>query len=118
MKTRTWIIVLGIVLLLSLAGSYFLLSSGEPAAYAQIASDGTVIATFDLSKDDSITVAFGDGYNHVDVRNGRIAVTEATCPDHYCMQRGYCNSGTPIVCLPNKLVISFLGEQEIDISLG
>ena len=47
-----------------------------------------------------------------------IAVTAATCPDHYCMHRGFCDRGTQIVCLPNRLVIRFLGEQNIDAVAG
>ena len=53
-----------------------------------------------------------------DVENGKIGVCEATCPDHYCMKRGFCNSGTEIVCLPNRLTIRFLGQQEIDAVVG
>ena len=49
---------------------------------------------------------------------GKIAVTEATCPDHYCMKRGFCASGMDIVCLPNKLVIHFIGEQTVDAAAG
>ena len=52
------------------------------------------------------------------VENGKIAVTEASCPDHYCMNRGFCASGTDIVCLPNKLVIHFLGTQTVDAAAG
>ncbi|MBQ5653356.1 MAG: hypothetical protein IIV28_00995, partial [Alistipes sp.] len=29
----------------------------------------------------------------ITVQDGKIGVSEATCPDHYCMKRGYCNSG-------------------------
>jgi len=60
----------------------------------------------------------GGGHNVVTVKDGRIAVTQANCPDHYCMDRGFCNSGSPIVCLPNRLVIEFSGEQEIDFVVG
>ena len=78
-----------------------------------------VIKTVDLRIDQEFTVENGNhGYNAITVRDGKIGVSEATCPDHYCMKRGYCNSGTEIVCLPNRLVIRFLGEQEIDAIVG
>ena len=60
----------------------------------------------------------GGGTNTITVRDGHIAVTAATCPDHYCMHRGFCDRGTQIVCLPNRLVIRFLGEQNIDAVAG
>jgi hypothetical protein len=34
------------------------------------------------------------------------------------MARGFCSGGTQIVCLPNRLVIEFLAEQEIDGIVG
>ena len=59
-----------------------------------------------------------NGSNTVTVKDGKIAVTAADCPDHYCMERGFCDSGTQIVCLPNRVIIKFQGEQEIDGAAG
>ena len=66
----------------------------------------------------SVTVADGNGCNVITVRDGKIAVTWADCPDGYCVDRGFCNSGTQIVCLPHSLVITFLGESEVDFAVG
>ena len=119
MKTKTWIILLAVVLIACLGLSLFLLMPGEAAVYAEIISQGQVIKTVDLRIDQEFTVTTPDGgTNTVTVRDGYIAVTAASCPDHYCMDRGYCNSGTQIVCLPNRLVIRFLGEQTIDAVVG
>ena len=59
-------------------------------------------------------VYLNEGTNTVTVKNGKVAVTEADCPDHYCMKRGYCDSGAQIVCLPNRLVLTFTGASEVD----
>ena len=119
MKTKYWIIVLVLVLIFSAAGGFFLLNSNQNAAFAQIISDGEVIKTVSLYMDQEFTVtAPNGGENTVAVKDGKIAVTAATCPDHYCMQRGFCDGGTQIVCLPNRLVIAFLEEQEIDGMVG
>ena len=45
-------------------------------------------------------------------------LTQANCPDHYCEKRGFCAGGTDIVCLPNRLVIHFLGAQTVDAQAG
>ncbi len=87
----------------------------EQARYARILSGGQEVAVVDLSQDQEFTVA---EKNTVTVQNGKIAVTWAECPDHYCMKRGYCDGGAPIVCLPNKLTIEFLGEQTVDGAVG
>ena len=115
MKTKTWLLLLLALLALSLGGGILLLTAGTEAVCAEIRSDGALIATVDLRVDQEFTVttAWG-GENVVTVRSGAIAVTEANCPDHYCMHRGFCSGGNSIVCLPNKLVISFPGESDVD----
>lgn len=119
MKTKTWIILLFLLLLLSILLSIFLLRPGESARFAEVLSGGRVVKTVNLAIDQAFTVtAPNGGSNTITVRDGKIAVTEATCPDHYCMDRGYCSSGAQIVCLPNRLVIRFTGKQDVDISLG
>ena len=117
MKTKYWIVILAVFLVICI-GLWALTFGGETASRAKITSEGKLIRTVDLSIDQQFTVETKDGYNVVTVQGGRIAVTEASCPDHYCMARGFCNSGAQIVCLPNKLVIVFLGEEEIDMVVG
>ena len=119
MKTKTWILLIAAAAAVCLFLSILLLTPGDAAAYAEISSGGSVVKTVDLRVDQQFTVtADSGGSNTVTVRHGRIAVTEADCPDHYCMERGFCSSGTPIVCLPNRLVIQFVGEQSIDAVAG
>ena len=119
MKTKYWIVLLAALLIVCGLSGFFLLSSGEAAARAEIISQGEVIRTVDLLVDQEFSVDTpAGGHNVITVKDGQIAVTEANCPDHYCMHRGFCSGGTEIVCLPNKLVIRFLGEQEIDGMVG
>ena len=113
MKTKYWIVILSAAFALCI-GLSMPAFRGETASRAEIVSNGHVVRTVDLEIDQSFTVETDGGYNVVTVKDGKIAVTEASCPDHYCMARGFCNSGAQIVCLPNKLVIEFLGEAEID----
>ena len=91
-----------------------LMQPGETAHRVEILSDGKVLYTLNLDTDQQITVTTDRGSNTVTIRDGQVAVTEASCPDHYCMHRGWCDGGAEIVCLPNRLVIRFLGEQKID----
>ena len=117
MKSRYWIMILAGISLLCLATT-LLFISGEPAAMAQI-KYGSKTVTVNLHNDGEYLFESADGsYNAVTVRDGMIAVSEANCPDQYCVNRGFCSGGAPIVCLPHGLVIEFLGEQEIDGLLG
>lgn len=115
MKTKTWIAILAAVFGLCLGLSLYLARPSEPAAFAEISSQGRVIATVALSEDQTFTVTTEDGgRNVVTVLDGKIAVTEANCPDGYCMERGVCGGGMQIVCLPNRLTIRFLGHSTVD----
>ena len=115
MKTHSWIILLALALVLCLGLSAIFLMPRNASTHAQIISDGVLQQTLDLRVEQEFTVTTADGgTNLITVKNGRIAVTEATCPDHYCMNRGFCDGGAQIVCLPNRLVLKFVGTQEVD----
>ena len=119
MKTKFWIVLLAAILILCAGLSAFLLAPGGGATHAQIISGGELIRTVDLRVDQQFTVTLEDGsYNTVTVKDGKIAVTEASCPDQYCARRGYCDGGAQIVCLPNGLVIRFVEDQGIDAAVG
>ena len=117
MKTKYWVALLAALLLICGALSVVFLRPGQ-AQQAQIWSDGKLVKTVLLSVDQEFTVESADGFNTVTVRDGKIAVTAASCPDGYCMQRGFCQGGAQIVCLPNRLVIKFVAAQEIDGVVG
>lgn len=119
MKTRCWIMLLTVILIVCIGLSIPLLISGEAAAYAEIISDGQIMQIVDLNIDREIRITTDAGEkNTITVKDGKIGVTEASCPDHYCMDRGMCNRGTQIVCLPNRLIIRFKGAQLVDSVAG
>ena len=94
MKTRTWIVLFALILISCLGASFFFLMPGEASTLAEITSYGEVVKTVDLRIDQEFTIENENGgCNVVTVQDGKIGVTEATCPDHYCMHRGYCSGG-------------------------
>lgn len=114
MKTKYWIALVAAILILSAGLSLPLLLPGPDAPRAEIISNGKTVATVALSMDQSFTVTTPEGSNTITVKDGHIGVTQASCPDHHCMDRGMCSSGAQIVCLPNRLVIRFLADQAVD----
>ena len=68
-----------------------------------VSAYGNVLYTFDLSCS-----------NTIQIQDGKICVQAAECPDQTCVHMGYLSdSGLPIVCLPNRLVIQF-SNAELD----
>lgn len=118
MSSKTWIFILGGLLVVCLCLSLWLFLPKEAAAQAEVWSDGKLICTLDLGVDQQKTITTDRGTNVITVSGGKVAVTQATCPDGYCMHRGYCDSGAQIVCLPNRLVIRFTGKQTADAIVG
>lgn len=118
MKTKYWVVLFGALLAVCVGMSFWLLGPGEPSRQAEIWSDGKLLCTLDLLVAQTMTVDSQYGTNEVTVKDGAIAVTDADCPDGYCIARGFCNGGAQIVCLPHRLVIRFLGTQQIDGVVG
>lgn len=118
MKTKIWVVALVVLLTVCLGLSFWLFRPGQEASMIQIVSDGEVLYTLSLAVDQTIRIETERGTNVVTIQDGKVAVTEADCPDHYCMNRGFCSGGAQIVCLPNRLVIQFAGEQNVDAVVG
>ncbi len=117
MKTVHWIVLLAglLVLCAALSLAFF---SGSEASAAEVWSGGQLLRTVPLAVDQEFTVTLNGQTNTVTVQGGRIAVTAASCPDGYCMGRGFCAGGAQIVCLPNRLVIKFTAQAEVDGVVG
>ena len=121
-KTRTWILVILAILVLSLAASVYLLTRRPDGRVARIYVDGELIREIDLdalAAPERFTVATDRGENVVLAEPGRIRVESADCPDQVCVRAGWLSdSATPIVCLPHRLVIELAGETGLDAEVG
>lgn len=118
MKTKYWILLLAGIFALCLGLSLWLFWPREHAVSVKVISDGEVVRELPLAVDTTLTVQTERGTNVITVRDGKVAVTEADCPDGYCMERGFCDSGASIVCLPNRLVLEFSDTQRVDGVVG
>ena len=80
-----------------------------------IEQNGEILFRLDLDKeqDKEFTVASPDGgWNTIRISGGTVCVSDADCPDKTCVKTGILrNEGTPIVCLPHKLIIRFADEN-------
>lgn len=104
-------IVTAAVFLAAIAAVFF--QAVRPAGKSvRIVSDGNLIETIDLavSPDRVIVIENEYGKNTVSVENHLIRVSEADCPDQTCVKSGFLNAARPIICLPHKLVIEYVGE--------
>lgn len=114
MKTRIFVAALAVLVLVCVVLSAVLLWPKETATAVRVISDGEVKQVLPLSESARLEIVTTHGTNVVEIKDGKVAVTQADCPDHYCMDRGWCSGGAQIVCLPNRLVLEFIGTGGLD----
>ncbi len=51
-------------------------------------------------------------YNIIEIANGQVSITEASCPDQICVAHAPIRDNlSPIVCLPNRLVVEIVSRE-------
>ena len=51
--------------------------------------------------------------NKIEIRDGRVRMLEASCPNHLCIRQGWIRfEGQSIVCLPNKVTVTVRGTGD------
>lgn len=114
-SNRFWVILFAIILLVSGAAVWLMGQGDSPASAAVISLNSVTIETIDLSRVEepyTFTVE-ADGGRRItlEVIPGDIRIIHADCPDGLCIEREWLSGGaTPIVCLPNRLVIEATGS--------
>lgn len=107
-KAYVWIIIFSVLIIICAAFIFTIDNTG--GSIAVIKSNGETVKTINLSKVREpycFNVTHNGHINTVYVENGSIGVQSADCPDKVCVHQGMIsNAAAPIVCLPNKLVIT------------
>ena len=122
-SSKFWIVAIGLFFVLSCVAAFAVYQFHGAGNIACVYQSGELIDRINL---DTVTTPYsfrvendrGD-YNVISVEPGRIRVSEASCPDHICMNTGWISDGVfPIVCLPNELVIQIEGGGSDDLDAG
>lgn len=72
--------------------------------------DGMEYGTYDLDRDQIITI---NDTNVLEINNGVAIMIEANCPDGLCLhQSSICNNGESIICLPNRVIVEVISDDE------
>ena len=107
------IIIINVFLIIY--GGKTAVASNSKTAY--IYSDNQLAGQYVLTDGikDEIRIESKEGYNVVLIEDGRIWIHDASCPDKICISQGKISSdGEIIVCLPNKMFIKIIDENDND----
>lgn len=74
----------------------------------------------ELSLDRDGTFRFDGIEAEFEVKDGKIRLTKASCPDKICEKTGYIGSSAQsIICVPNKITVSVAGSDgSVDVTIG
>ena len=109
-KTKFWAIIISALFVISCIGASAVFLYHGTGNVVSVYHQGNLVKTIHLdtvTTPYSFTVESNHGnFNVITVEQGRICISEASCPDHVCIKTGWISNGAiPIVCLPNELVI-------------
>ncbi len=71
--------------------------------------DGKPVYTLPLQTDRLLSIEGAYGNIIMEIKEGKVRVKEAHCPNQICAKEGWTSRGV-IVCLPNKIII-FVGSS-------
>ncbi len=112
MKPGDWLILAFSLLLIPLSWSLIDHQSAETSAIEITVADSPP-SIYSIKKNAQINVAGKLGRSVIEVRDGKVRFTSSPCSGKVCILSGWHqHSGDHIVCLPNRVSISLLAEQD------
>jgi len=111
---KTGDIILIVVLCVSIGLSFFLfrLLSVE-GEVVSVSVNGKEVYRFPLSENRNFSVQGPLGVTLIRVKDGKVWVAKAPCPQKICMKMGKISrAGEVIVCIPNKIFIKIEGKAK------
>jgi len=112
LRTRTWLAIFALLLIFCL-GAWFLLPR-TAGSLVGVYENGALVRTLDPAAytEPYEIVLTGWGRSVVRVEAGSIYMYASDCPDQLCVLHGPLDGGLPIICVPNRVAIRYLSEQD------
>ena len=116
LRIRNDIIFIAVLLLAAAVGLVYLFVFREGGDTVRVTVDGELYGVYSLAEDMTEDIRTGsDGLNRLVIRDGKAQIDEATCPDGICVaHHPIFRNGESIVCLPNKVVVTVITEDDAD----
>jgi hypothetical protein len=110
-----WDVSAAVIVCACIAASFTLLPGTEGSAVL-VEVAGRTVEKLDIHEDREVTIRGEKGEMRVEVRDGRVRVVEADCPNRICVRTGWrSREGEVIVCVPNRTVIRILGKENNEV---
>jgi hypothetical protein len=112
MKVGDWLILLFSLVLIPLSWSMTKHQQDSSSAIEISVSDKQT-TTYSIKKDQKIKIAGDIGESIIEIDDGKVRFSSSPCSAKICILSGWHqHSGDHIVCLPNKLSVSLLSQED------
>ncbi|MFV0528729.1 MAG: NusG domain II-containing protein [Lachnospiraceae bacterium] len=109
MKRNDIILVAFILTIAVVALVLYNAGNKSEAVQVQVTVAGEVYGVYPLDEDRVVEI---NDTNVLQIQGGKAKMKEAVCPDKLCLgQHAIKKSGQTIVCLPEKVVVTILGDE-------
>lgn len=116
MKKADFILIAVVIAVAGLMLFFLYGLNGNAGSYVQIEIDGKTAETLPLDIDTTHEIITDNGgKNTLVIKDGYAKIISANCPDGICKNHMKINrSGESIICLPHKVVVTVVSENEQD----
>lgn len=115
MKKNDIILAAVIILFAMLFSLAQFLTGNERGSLVTITVDGKLYGTYSLDEEQDIEIDTSLGHNRIRIKDGKVFMLEADCPDGYCKKQGkIVMEKETIVCLPHKLIVEIQTTDDTD----
>ena len=116
MSNKRWIMLFALLILACAAAAALMPRSGSAVGVWQ---KGELVYTLDPARFGDYTLHYEAGETVIRVDAAGIYVASADCRNQNCVRHGPLKSGgTPIVCLPERIVVRWMEDDTLDAVTG
>ena len=100
------------IIFVALSVFLIILLTQDDGAYVKVRVGESTEEYYPLSEDRVVPLA--SGKNILIIKDGKAYISYADCPEKTCVRTGEISkTGEKIVCLPNMVYVSVVGEEEV-----
>lgn len=112
MKTTLGDYILLIVLIIGIGVSFLMSFSASTGSTVIVELKDLPVYKGNLAENRKVTIKGTHGDVRIQIRDGKVAVVFAECPNKVCVRTGWrSRSGESIICVPNRVIVRILGEE-------
>ena len=104
-----------IIILVAAAGIFLTVRGLGQKGSRVVVNAAGVKYEYSASQNGTYSVPGELGPTTFEIKDGRVRITDSPCPNKTCISQGWHN---PLVCLPNKVMITVEGENSVKAGQG